>query len=356
VRKWFVTGTSVALALTAVVVQPTFAEGEEERVLEVGKWYPSLESGLQITQSSYSDNWSGGDKGSIVWTALINGNAERQVNDKFNSLSTLKLAYGQTQKQFVDQWGDRKWEHPEKSTDLVDLESIGRFTLDMVVDPFVGLRIETQFLDGSDPDGRTLIFNPIKIKESAGVARVFIDEEERSLISRFGLAVRQTARRQYIVASTGDSNNPATDSDTETEVTNDGGIELVTDFKNKIMNDRVAWTSKLTLFQPLFYSAQGEFDDITAEDFAANPQLDSDIGDFTKLMDLDWENIFTSQLTDIVSVNFYVRFVYDKYDTSVVPKFDEDGGLTNAAALRTATRKAGQFKQTMGLGLTYRFL
>ena len=53
-------------------------------------------------------------------------------------------------------------------------------------------------------------------------------------------------------------------------------------------------------------------------------------------------------------MNLYTRWVYDKYDNSVAPKFDGAGDLENPGALAAAVRKAGQFKQTLSLGFNYR--
>jgi hypothetical protein len=92
---------------------------------------------------------------------------------------------------------------------------------------------------------------------------------------------------------------------------------------------------------------------LLAADLAA-AGVDPDVADFTTTMDIDWENVFTSQITSVLSVNLYVRWVYDKYDTSVKPLVDA-GSLTNPAAVAGAIRKQGQFKQTLALGLTYRF-
>jgi hypothetical protein len=81
-----------------------------------------------------------------------------------------------------------------------------------------------------------------------------------------------------------------------------------------------------------------------------------DIADYTTTGEIDWENIFTTQITKLISVNLYTRWVYDKYDNSVLPILNEEGKLANVAAVKTAVRKAGQFKQTLGIGITYRFL
>jgi hypothetical protein len=40
----------------------------------------------------------------------------------------------------------------------------------------------------------------------------------------------------------------------------------------------------------------------------------------------------------------------------VIPVLTPEGTLSNPDGLRTAVRKSGQFKQTLSLGLTYRFI
>ena len=215
------------------------------------------------------------------------------------------------------------------------------------MDPYVSGRVESQFYDVSDPMGRGLKLNPVKLKEAAGFAEHIINEEERSLLTRVGAALRQTSRRLFT--------SPAPATDTETATTNDGGVEWVTDYKTKVLDDRVTWTSKLIVFQPFFYSEKSKLEDLTEAQLAA-AGLDNDIADFTTTVDVDWENIFTTQITEIISVNLYIRWIYDKYDSSVPPKIDANGDLTNAADVKAAVRKAGQFKQTLAIGLTYRFL
>jgi hypothetical protein len=48
--------------------------------------------------------------------------------------------------------------------------------------------------------------------------------------------------------------------------------------------------------------------------------------------------------------------MYDKYDNTVPPVLDDDGALDNADDVRAAVRKGGQFKETISIGITYRFL
>jgi hypothetical protein len=330
----------VAAALVSAPVTGVFGE---EKKLEIGKWYPTLEAGFNLTQSAYSDNWAGGDKGSVVWTAILNSTLENQLNEKTNWFNELKLAFGQTHQQRAN----REWDRPEKSTDLVQYETVLRFTLGWHLDPYASGRFESQFHDASDPYGRTLMLNPVELKEAVGFARHIINEEDRSLLSRLGVAFRQTNRRLF--------SDPAPSDATESEFAHDGGVEWVTDYKTKVFEDKVSWTSKLIVFQPIFSSEKPTFEDLTADQLTASG-VDADVADFTTMVDIDWENVFTTQITKIISVNLYVRWVYDKYDNSVPPKLDEHGDLANPMDVNAAIRKSGQFKQTLAIGLTYRFL
>jgi hypothetical protein len=308
-----------------------------------GAWQPSLEAGFQFTQSAFSDNWAGGDKGTVVWTSILNASLERQFNPRVHWTNTLKLAYGQSQSQN----DGRHWEKPSKSTDRIDLESILRWTLEGPVDPYASGRLESQFQDASDPEGRTLLFNPVLLRESVGISHQFYpDEESRSLLVRLGGVLREGMRKQFVNADPND-----TESTRQTGL--DGGVELLVDYKTQLFEDKVAWTSKLGFVQPLFYSQKSDLQNLAAADLIA-AGVDPDVADYTTTLDVDWENVFTSQITSVLSVNLYVRWVYDKYDTTVKPRI-ENGTLANPEEVAAAIRKAGQFKQTLALGLTYRF-
>jgi hypothetical protein len=323
---------------------------DEKKKLEVGKWYPTVESGFTLTQGTYSKNWAGGDQGSIIWTLITNAGLQNQLSTKVNWNNTLKLAYGQTHQQKADpnNPGKRVWDAPEKSTDLLNFETILRFTLGGFVDPFVAGNFESQFQDASDPLGRKLTLNPLKFSESAGVARQFVNREDSQLLSRVGLSLRQNSRKIF---------TDSLSKTTRNESTNDAGLEWVTEGKTKVLQDRVAWTSKLTVFQPVAFSAKSDFQDalgrMTAEERAG---IAADAYKYTTQVSTDWENIFTSQITKLISVNLYTRWVYDKYDNTVKPLVGSDGKLSNPAAVRTAIRPAGQFKETLSIGITYRIL
>lgn len=343
----------IVLSLAALVVAASVGYAEEvqsgKKTLVVGKWYPKLDVGLVLTQSAYSQNWNGGEQGQIAWTWILSSALENQLHRKVNWLNTLKLAFGHTHNQKFDENdpGVRVWDRPEKTTDLIDLESLLRFTLGRWVDPYAAGRLLSQFVDNTDPYGRDVFASPMTIFASAGVAREFYRTEEEMFISRLGGAFRNNIRQVY-------PNEPPDDSK-RTETSHDAGIEWVTDYRIRVLEDKVVWTSKLTVYKPFEYSFRGTLEDVHP-DSLAKFGISSDVSEYPLAVDVNWENIFSAEITSWLNVNLYVMFIYDKYDNSVVPEVDENGDLTNPGAVESAIRKAGQFKQTLGIGLTYKFL
>ncbi|MCP4547367.1 MAG: DUF3078 domain-containing protein [bacterium] len=339
------TTKSLLLLLVLLTTLTVVVGADEAAEKEIGRWYPSLTAGLNLTQSAYSDNWAGGDKGSIVWTALIDATLERQLNGKVNWSNALKLSFGQTHNQ-RSVAGERNWDAPEKSTDLIDLTSLCRFTLGYAVDPYISARLESQFLDANDPAGRTINLNPLQLSEAIGIARKFIAEENRELLGRCGASIRQNRRTFFTEA------DPSSATDSETSM--DGGLECVIDFKDLILGEKVIWTSGLRIFQPLFFSGKEDLEDLKAADLAA-AGIDPEVADYSMMIDVAFENMFTTNVTEYLTVNLFVQWKYDKFDNSVVPVYSADETLTNGALLAGAVRKAGQFKQTLALGLVYSF-
>ena len=105
----------------------------------------------------------------------------------------------------------------------------------------------------------------------------------------------------------------------------------------------------------MFYSGKTDLKDLP-EPYRAAQKIDPDIAALSTRASLDWENIWNSQITKFISVSLYSRWIYDPYDNSVKPIPAAGGELTNPEAVRRAVRKAGQFKETLSIGITYRFL
>ncbi len=260
-------------------------------------WTKSADVSLNLNQNSYSDNWTGSEMGSISWAFNANLLAEKQLTEKLHDKNTLKLAFGQTHSQYIDELsGDKKWDKPDKTTDLIDFESLFRFTLGLTVDPFASVRWESQFLDESGEDVE--VINPNIFTETFGVAKIFIKEENKELSTRLGAAFKQ-----YF-----DSNAD--------ESTNDGGLEFVGEFKSPLANNVFNYNTKLVLYKALYYSLSEE-DDGYLENWDA--------------VRMDWEHILTAQLTSLINFNLYFQLVYNETMNDEI-----------------------QFKETLGLGFTYK--
>lgn len=264
-------------------------------LLNANPWNKSVDANLTLTQNAYSNNWAGTEVGLISWTFNSNSLLEKQISTKLNNKNTLKLAFGQTINQDKN---TKKWSSPVKSTDLIDFESLLRFTLGVLVDPFLSGRIETQFIDMSDTVKYRPI-NPIKFTESFGVARTLAKQNKLEWNARMGFGFRQNLNRLVPSGS---------------QTTNDGGLEFVTDFKTPLAQEKIFYSSKLTVFQALFRSGTPANDD-------------------WKSPDANWENIFTASITKYLMVNLYTQLLYEKEVETKV-----------------------QVKETMALGMTFKVI
>ncbi len=299
---------AIVLLASAVYAQDSTATG----------WKRSLVFDLTATQTAYSNSWVGGEAGSFNWVSNLNGLSEKHLTPSILYTSRLKLSFGQTLSQRITTdpvtgAEEKKWDRPQKSTDLIDWENVGRLTRGWAVDPYLALRLETQFYDGS-VEGHNRFFSPLKLTESGGIARQIYSKGDDLLVSRLGFAIRQIITKGLI---------PEKDTLTnkaiyvrEDSTLSDGGIEWVTD-ANFAFHKNIQYTGKLTMYKALIFSKKDEL--------KGTPQAD-----YWKAVDVNWENILAAKVSKVITVNFYLQFLYDK-------QID----------LR------GRLKQTLGLGIVY---
>ncbi len=339
---------SICIFVLALAAVAGSARADEPKPLQPGPWKFGAVIGANVAQSAFSNNWRGGDKGSLAWVAFSDVAAERQFSHRFNLTNKLQAAFGQTAQQSSDPRDPRVkvWDRPQKSTDLLALESVGRFTLGGAVDPFLAFRGETQFADESSPIGK-IPFNPITLKEMAGVARLLDKTETSEAITRVGFALRQTVAKSFV--------DPVT-KDKDRFVANDGGLDWQTYVTRPILKKRVLYKGSLDVYKPIFYS---QSDDLKAFDVradsaaAANGTTHGPVADYWKAVEVNFLNTFTAQITKVLSVNLLVQWVYDKYDAAANTNPDQPFDVLRAEIDRNV-RKSGQFKETLGLGLSYR--
>jgi hypothetical protein len=275
-------------------------------ISQADPWKNSLNIGLNLTQNAYSDSWVGGDVGSLAWVATANGIFEKQMGSKFNYRKTTQLQFGQTHTQDKD---TKKWRRPLKSADQIDIENLGRFTLQAFVDPFVAFAIRSQFLDAS-VTSVPRILNPLYLTESAGIAKSLYARDKNQLITRLGFALKENITRNVTdtLAKT-----------TKSQTTTDGGIQSVTDTQLNLAKN-LSYIGRLSLFKALFFSK--------ANELKGTPQAN-----YWKVVTVNFESTLSAGVSKYMTVLFYTQFLYDK----------------------TITLR-GRFKQTLGLGLTYKML
>ncbi len=289
---------AACMAATALVIVSSGA-------LIADPWMKSVDANLTLTQNAYSDNWVGGEAGSLSWAFNSNSIFEKQLYPKMGNKNTLKLFYGQTHSQDAE---TKHWQKPVKSTDRIDFETVLRFTLGAFVDPFASARAESQFLDVNDPANKRLV-NPALFTESFGVARVLTKIDKREWMLRLGGAFRQHLDRDILDETSGAK---------RTVSTNDGGLLFVSDFTTPLSNGKITIASKISVFQAFFSSEKDKLKGKYNETYWQAP-------------DINWENLFTASITKYLMVNLYTQFLYDK-----------------------EVKLAGRFKQTLSLGITYK--
>ncbi len=274
-------------------------------------WQKTMVLDFTTTQTAYSDSWSGGEAGSVNWVVNLNSTAEKAFSPKFNFKSNLRLSFGQTLTQTIttDDMGatTKNWEKPKKSTDLIDWENVGLFTLGKFVDPYVAFRLESQFLDASN-EAKKLYFTPVKLTESAGMARRFYAKDKSFITSRLGVAMRQ------IISRTAEADLTVFD-----KTVTDGGLESVTDAEFHF-GEKLSYIGKLSLFRAFYNSEKDDLVGTVAEDYWL-------------AIDVNWENSVNAYITKIVTVKLYTQLLFDK-EISV----------------------QGRFKETLGIGFIYRFI
>jgi hypothetical protein len=265
------------------------------------EWEKSVDMSLALTQSSYNNHWTGGEAGSVNWIANANSQFTGKLSPKFTWDNTIKLAFGQSHIQDKE---TKHWAKPEKSADRIYLESVGRFNLDAIVNPYAAATFESQFADNSVP-GVTRYVNPFTLTESVGIIKVFSDTTYLTFITRLGVALRQYSNNAVVDTAAGT---------TKRSTSNSGGLEWVTNFSSTFAQDKMKYETQLRTFVAFFRS---DSDKLGNNDW--------------KTPHLAWEHTLSASVTKIIQVQLFVEMLYDK-------------DISHAFRIR----------ETLSLGLTYK--
>jgi hypothetical protein len=140
---------------------------------EGGAWNFKGMIGATYNSTNVSDNWSGTEKNSESWGAKLDLAAE-QDTALANWTTTLKEEYGRTKVAGVED---------QVSADLIDFMSVYTHKLNVYVNPYVSLAVNTQ---------NWRLLDPVTYTESVGNGVWLLDRPRQQLKTRAGLAFRQT--------------------------------------------------------------------------------------------------------------------------------------------------------------------
>ncbi|MEW6516138.1 MAG: DUF3078 domain-containing protein [candidate division FCPU426 bacterium] len=250
-------------------------------------WKPEAVGQMNLAQNSF-DNWTQGGTESLAWQATLQG---KLTNDapEYNWANSAKLAFGQIKVGA---------EELKKSVDEIRLESVLSYKLKIQIDPYVGVKAETQFTTGYDykDTGKVAIsafLDPGYFTESLGVGY-----NAGSVVkTRLGFAAKQTVTNLYPAPYADDPQTPGIE-----KIKSELGLESVTDLSLKL-TDTILFTSTLEAFSNLKATDQ---------------------------IDVRWDNLLSTSLSTFLTMGFNVQLYYNK-DVS--------------------TKR--QIKEALTLGLTY---
>lgn len=191
----------ILLIVAIGILGGSFADAEEWKIRGI--------IGVNYSETAVSDNWSGGETDVRNWMVTGNGSLEKD-GEKTNWLNTLKLEYGKTALAGSDE---------EENVDLIYFSSLYKYKVSISLNPYLGFNTDTQFTD---------FFDPAVYTESAGIGWNIITKETHNLMTRSGIAFKQT-----VVSGRGSENET--------------GAEWITDYDFKI-NEYVKFVSELKMF------------------------------------------------------------------------------------------------------------
>ncbi|MDZ7331710.1 MAG: DUF3078 domain-containing protein [candidate division KSB1 bacterium] len=267
-------------------------------------WLANLSLGLDANQLSFNNNWRGGGKASFTWK--INTTSELNYQRRFYKWTNrLVCSFGQISVQ-----EQRHWKAPEKSSDILDYDTTIRFTVDRLIDPYLGMSLNTQFKAGYDPKTEELVSrfaNPLQLTQSVGLAYNLMKRQNMQITSRLGGSAKEliASDRRLRKRWTGDQSRG---------MKIDGGVEWLTEMKTEI-KPGVQYNARLKLFQA----------------FVSSISKDKDPHQNWHYTDVHWEQNFSIKISQFIAVNVLTKFIYDR-DTS----------------------KAGQFLENASLGISYK--
>lgn len=270
-----------------------------------GKWKHAGVFGVNLTQTSLT-NWAAGGFSSVSGVALFNGTANWKKGRKAWD-NGLVLAFGGQQIEDAD---------PVKTDDRIELNSKYGYELSKAWYLAGLFQFKTQFTEGFDANG-TRISN--LLSPGYTLLGVGFDYKPNDKFSVF----MSPAVARLVIVTDESLFGGSTDPDLRVYgVLNGNTTEL--ELGGYI---RAMYTT--TLAENITFMTRGDL----FSNYLRNPQN----------IDVNWETLFTFKVNSWFNATLSTMLIYD-HDTDIARK-DGDGNVTVGPAT--------QFKQTLGLGLTF---
>jgi hypothetical protein len=291
-----------------VLMMPTLAQAQTPAPADSVPtgWQLKSRMGLQLQQSRFSSSWQGDEQGTVAWAWTWNSEAEKQMKPWLNWLNTTLFQFGQTHQQNADRTA---WEKPRKSADKITYRGLLRFTTGQWIEPFVSFDADTQFYGELDSLGvvRSAVLTPAILRANAGIARTIHESESRRVITRLGFGSKTRVDRLHFNDST---------LEVSTRRVSEAGMEWFTTGRWAAPKDRAIYESELRFFKAF----------VTSADHGPDRMHWSQV-------DIDWQNNLSARVNSFIEMVLFWQLLYEAEDD-----------------LR------GQFKQTLGAGLTWDLL
>jgi hypothetical protein len=203
-------------------------------------WTHTVVGSININEASYT-NWTAGGENALAYAAILAGKSED------NPLSatwtnSYKLLFGQAR------LGDHGL---RKTDDEISLESLFKYKLDSIVNPYFAATFKSQFAPGYTYDARdsatqvSKFFDPGYFTETVGA----IYAPSTIIKTRLGVGLREILTTQF----TKYADDPSTPKIESTLV--QGGMESVTELALAI-DENILLASKLEIFAPFEHFTQ----------------------------------------------------------------------------------------------------
>ncbi len=233
------------------------------------RWKNTVVGNLNFTQNHF-DNWTQGGADSWSWQSdLLPKFVFEDTTIQWSN--TGKISYGQSKV------GDAQ---SRKSADEIRAESVLTYKVGTWINPYAAVTGLTQIAKGYDygTDPRTEVtgfLDPGYFTESVGLGF----QPDPHVKTRIGAACKETVTRNHPAPYADD---PKTLKIEKIKV--EPGAEWVTDLELKL-HENILFTSKMEMFSNL----KG-----------------------LKAVDVNWDNMFTSKISKLLSVSLNVRVFYDR--------------------------------------------